>query len=86
LRQEGGHDAPCGRRNRRVEVTATADSGEPLRRPGGGSERGKESERRGDRGDLIEKVLMAFNSREVTGGVTPATLLEREGNRWRRRV
>jgi hypothetical protein len=54
-------------------VAATADSGELLRRPGGGSERGKESERRGDHGDLIEKVLMAFNSRGVTGGVTPAS-------------
>jgi hypothetical protein len=48
-------------------------------RPGGSSERGKESERRGDRGDLIEKVFMAFNSREVTGGVIPATVFRFQG-------
>jgi hypothetical protein len=49
LRQEGGQDAPCGRRNRRVEVTVTVVSGEPLHRPGGVSGTGGkgEKERRG---------------------------------------
>jgi hypothetical protein len=51
-------------------------SGPPTRNRDGlaaQSGEGKGSERRGDRGDLIERVLMAFNSRGVTGGVTPAS-------------
>jgi hypothetical protein len=51
-------------------------SGPPTRNRDGlaaQSGEGKGSERRGDRGDLIERVLMTFNSRGVTGGVTPAS-------------
>jgi hypothetical protein len=41
-------------------------------------EKRKGRERRGGRGGLIGEVLMAIYSREINGGVTPATVSETE--------
>jgi hypothetical protein len=60
----GGDEGFTPRRNRRITAADLRSSGDKFLQPGGGSERGKESERRGDRGDLIEKVLMAIECAE----------------------